>query len=86
MTLLAMLFVSSSQGAFEECAEEQVSQEIELVMGRRDQRKTKQTDSDADFNYPVSQAARKAKSVKNRFFVIAKERVNMNGSGTHLLI
>ena len=85
MTLIAMLLVSSSQGAFEECSEESVSHEIEFVLGRRDQRKAEEHASVA-LIHPGFPTLVKTNGSKNRFLWISRERTKINGCGSHLRI
>jgi hypothetical protein len=86
LMLMAMLFVSSTQGAFEECSEESVSQVIEVVVGRREVGPIEVSDSGVSSapRFPI--VARNSKSSANLFFVVLTERSRMNGSGTFLLI
>ena len=85
-TLLAMLFVSSAQGAWEECSEETVTQEIELLVGRRQERRVEENDLVSVFQTPVAQQRPHSNPIQYRSFVVKTERENMNGSGTNLLI
>ncbi len=86
ITLLAMLFVSSAQGAFEESSEESTSHEIELVVGRREVRpmETREPVGRGELVFPV--VARLGKLSRQPFFAAQTERSGMNGSGTFLLI
>ena len=85
-TLLAMLLVSSTHGVFEECSEESVSQEIELVLGRRDQRQDKSSDPSVGPKHSIAGVLKKANPSKPRVVVAIGERAAMNGSGSYLII
>jgi hypothetical protein len=84
LTLLTTLLASSAQGAYEDCSEELASQEIELVLGGREQRRSEPRDDSNGLNRPVRELNGHVKAVRNSFFVIAKERQKLNGLGTHL--
>ena len=85
-TLLAMLFVSSAQGSCEECSEQTVSQEVELVLGRREERRLEKRSTVSNFQNAVLESRRRVQTVQNRFFAAGTEHAKMNGSGTYLLI
>jgi hypothetical protein len=86
LTLLAMFSISSTQVVVEECSQETVSQQLELVMARRAVRRNDDTEDSADLRFRPDQYLSAAKPTRNRFFAALTERANLNGSGTHLLI
>ncbi len=86
MTLVAMLLISSSQGSFEECSEESSSQEIELVLNRRDQRNLAENDSFAQVTQPIFQHAASPKRSQGDGLLVAGQRSKLNGCGSYLRI
>ena len=86
LTLLAMFSISSTQVVVEECSQETVSQQLELVVVRRAVRRNDYTEIFTDFWFRPDRYLSAAKPTQNRFFAALTERANLNGSGTHLLI
>ena len=84
--LLAMLLVSSAQGLGEECSNEAESHGVELVQGRREERRLEERSTVSIFQKSVSESRRRVHIVQNRFFEAGTERASMNGSGTYLKI
>lgn len=85
-TVFAMLFVSSAQGAWEECFEETATQEIELVLGRRPEASVAAKIPVFSFQNLVTENRVQGSLIQNRYFVVNTERDKMNGFGTNLLI
>ena len=86
LTLLAMLVASSTQVVVEECSQEKVAEEIELLLVDRKEPSAKQNDSVANDNSPIAQSLGIAERLDCRYFRGLSERDRMNGSGTYLLI
>lgn len=86
VTLVTMLLVSSTQGAFEECSEESVCQEIELVLGRRDQRQSEESCSRSQLTHADYCRPFQIVAAIDQVPLDTSERANMNGSGSYLII
>lgn len=84
-TLLSLLFVSSAQGSFEECAES-VSQNIELDLSRRDPRKNEDHDCSSERASVALSIRTQPQSAQRLLYVAQTERSRMNGLGAFLLI
>lgn len=85
MTLVAMLFVSSAQGFSEECSEETVSQEVELVISRREEQGLERR-SRFDFHGDVCHRRNLSKLIPAHDAVARSERRDLNGTGSYLRI
>lgn len=85
-TLMLTLVVTSTQGAFEECSEETVSQEIELVLGRREHRKTREIKQPNDIGCSLVRTPCTSDSATGELVIANSERSNLNGTGSYLLI
>lgn len=86
LTLLVMFTISSTQVVVEECSQETVSQEIELVLARRAVQRVDNPQNSDDPQFRLNRPVTVSNQSPSRFFVALTERANLNGAGAYLLI